>query len=134
MFSLPTVFLSKNHFHKDLQPFLEKRVKIQRLLDDEINSLRTNLVVWGSFWASLWKDQWTSSEKTNGRCERFHDRELPLPTQMPRMKDNQERGSLCQRPSNPDRIELFKHITSLRQATVSVCAEFVLEKSSSLMF
>ena len=25
------------------------------------------------------------SEKTNGRCERFHDRELPLPTQKPIM-------------------------------------------------
>ena len=32
----------------------------------------------------------TLSEKTNGRCERFHDRELPPPTQIPIMESNQE--------------------------------------------
>ena len=41
-------------------------------------------------------DHRTKSEKTNGRCERFHDRELPLPTQMHIMASNQEASTLCQ--------------------------------------
>ena len=42
------------------------------------------------------KDHRTKSEKTNGRGERFHDRELPLPTQMHKMASNQEASTLCQ--------------------------------------
>ena len=42
------------------------------------------------------KDHRTKSEKTNGRGERFHDRELPLPTQMHIMASNQEASTLCQ--------------------------------------
>ena len=39
-------------------------------------------------------DHRTKSEKTNGRCDRFQNRELPLPTQMHRMASNQGASTL----------------------------------------
>ena len=53
------------------------------------------MLVWmESLSVTLEKTIGTLSEKTNGRCERFHDRELPLPTQIPIMKNNQEASTL----------------------------------------
>ena len=64
-------------------------------------TIKTEIETWILCWTEIivvWRhsgtDQWTSSEKTNVRCERFHDRKLLLPTQMPRIEDKQEKAAL----------------------------------------
>ena len=55
---------------------------------------RTYIVVWVEC-LSITQEQTSEhhSQKTNGRCESFYDKEVRLPTHMPNMKDNQE--TLC---------------------------------------